>query len=139
MFKENNMIKDFENWNKKQEQLDGRTGNPTFKEREIWWCSIGENIGYEIGGKGETFSRPVLIVRKFSEHSFWGVPLTSQYKNSPYYYPIHFTDGRNLAENKSYAMISQLRFYDVRRLGKQIATLTDEQFLNIKNAIKDLI
>ncbi len=132
------MKKDFENWNKKQQQLDSRTAIPTFKEREIWWCSVGINIGYEICGKGENFTRPVLIIRKFSKDSFWGVPLTSQYKNNPYYYPINFTDERN-DDKKSYSVISQLTFYDVKRLGTKISTLTDEQFSSIKTAIKDLI
>jgi mRNA interferase MazF len=133
------MQKDFENWNIKKQQLDGRTTCPTFKEREIWWCSIGTNIGYEIGGKGETFSRPVLIVRKFSNHSFWGVPLTSKHKNNPYYYSVNFNNGCDMDNKKSYAIISQLSFYDVKRLGKQISTLTDEQFFNIKNAMRELV
>jgi mRNA interferase MazF len=37
---------------------------PYFKNGEIWWCSIGENIGSEMYGKGEFYRRPVLVIRK---------------------------------------------------------------------------
>lgn len=44
-----------------------------FNEGEIWWCSIGMNIGVEIYGKGGRFTRPVLIFKKFTANSFLGV------------------------------------------------------------------
>lgn len=42
-----------------------------FREQEIWWCSLGENIGCEEDGKNELFERPVLILRKFNHEMFW--------------------------------------------------------------------
>ena len=42
-----------------------------FYEREIWWASLGENIGFEQNGKDENFSRPVLILKKFNNHLLW--------------------------------------------------------------------
>ena len=35
---------------------------------------------------------PVLIVRKFNPHIFFGVPLTTKIKQNPYYLPIRFKD-----------------------------------------------
>lgn len=32
-----------------------------FKEGEIWWASIGYNLGEEVCGKGEKFRRPVIV------------------------------------------------------------------------------
>ena len=49
-----------------------------FKEGEVWWCSVGLNVGEEEFGKGERFVRPVLIFKKFTQNSFLGIPLTGQ-------------------------------------------------------------
>ena len=57
-----------------------------FYEREIWYCHLGENIGYEQDGRGESFLRPMVIVRKFNNELFWGVPLTRTYKDLPFYF-----------------------------------------------------
>lgn len=59
-----NMEKDFDNWTQIKKGLDTEHKIPFFNEREIWWCSLGVNIGYEIYGKGYVFSRPVLILKK---------------------------------------------------------------------------
>jgi len=32
-----------------------------YKKRETWICNIGENIGFEEDGKGNEFTRPVII------------------------------------------------------------------------------
>jgi mRNA interferase MazF len=48
-----------------------------FKQREIWWASLGCNIGHEEDGKNIMFERPVLIVKKFNHHLLWVLPLTS--------------------------------------------------------------
>lgn len=39
--------KDFDGWNEKKKKIGEDVCNIYFKEREIWWCSIGINIGYE--------------------------------------------------------------------------------------------
>ena len=49
-----------------------------FKEWELWWCAIGENVGIEINGKGSMFTRPVIVYHKFSKFGFMGIPLTSK-------------------------------------------------------------
>ncbi len=36
------------------------------KEKEAWIASMGKNIGREQNGSGESFSRPVLVVKKFN-------------------------------------------------------------------------
>ena len=38
------------------------------------------NIGYEQDGSGNDFIRPVVIIRKFNNEIFWGVPLTKTRK-----------------------------------------------------------
>src|SRR6266498_257441 len=90
------MEKDFNGWHRLKIALDSVKQPPTFQEREIWWCSIGINVGYEMYGKGHIFTRPVLVLRKYSRFTFLGVPLSSRMKDSPYYHPINFR-GRDVS------------------------------------------
>ena len=54
--------KDFDGWIVKKKEYHYRDSlPPKFKERDIWWVSIGVNIGYEEDGKHEKYLRPVLI------------------------------------------------------------------------------
>jgi hypothetical protein len=58
-----------------------------FKEREVWWCSIGLNVGDEEFGKGVQFARPVLVFKKLSANLFLGLPLSGQPKEGGWYVP----------------------------------------------------
>jgi len=61
----NENIKDFDAWNVKKKLTDTKMSSaPFFKERDIWWMSIGLNVGYEEDGKHENL---VAIY-------FWGYP-----------------------------------------------------------------
>jgi hypothetical protein len=42
--------KNFEEWSALKSRLNER-GTPTFKEREVWWCSVGVNVGYVAVGQ----------------------------------------------------------------------------------------
>lgn len=61
--------KRFSEWIGLKEKLHKAGKLPKIKEGDIWWCSIGENVGVEINGKSEFFSRPVLVLKK--TESFW--------------------------------------------------------------------
>ena len=64
--------KDFDSWNTEKKQLEEFGPDVLiFHEREIWWCSIGVNLGDEQDGKNELFERPVLVVRKFNRKLAW--------------------------------------------------------------------
>ena len=47
--------KDFDAWNKQKILLENTQRNISFHEREIWWCSLGLNIGDEQDRKNELF------------------------------------------------------------------------------------
>ena len=92
------MKKDFQKWHHKKEHLDSVEKRPFFHEREIWFCHFGVNVGYEQDGSGDDFLRPVLIVRKFNNEIFWGVPLTKtkkiiNEKVRRYYFAFSFMEG----------------------------------------------
>lgn len=89
------MDKDFKTWHTKKSNIQNNTHvRVYFNEREIWWCSLGANIGYEQDGKGDDFMRPVIILKQFNKEVCWAIPLTTQIKNGRYYFPIDLSDGR---------------------------------------------
>lgn len=115
------MEKDFDRWNSWKRALHEGIEAPQFSRGEVWWCSIGLNIGHEQDGKHELFSRPVLIIRKFNPHLFIGVPLTTKIKHNPYSQTIRF-QGREQC-----VMLSQIRLWDSKRLGNRMGKLPTAQ------------
>ena len=103
-------MKKHNEWNEVKKELDIQTKKIIFKERDIFWTSIGENIGYEQNRKGEIFSRPVLIVKRFSRDIFFGVPLSTKVKEGNFFFEF------KLLGEKSNALIVQGRLLDVKRL-----------------------
>lgn len=127
------MIRDFDNWNDLKKKLDERNHLPHFKEGEIWWCSIGINIGSEENGKGKFFNRPTLILRKFNQNIFLGLPLTTKIKNNKFYHAFTF-DG-----NESCAMLSQIKLFESKRLSNKLGQIFDFELQKIKEKIREII
>lgn len=129
------MSKDFDGWNKEKQRVDGSLKPEGFfyHEREIWWCAIGLNIGVETNGKQASFERPILVVRKFNQHMFWGVPMTSKEKVGEFY--VHVKD----SETSSYAMVSQLRTWSNKRLLRKIGMISESNFNQIVERLSDLL
>lgn len=123
------MIKDFDKWNHFKKNLTNEEKSLLFQERDVWWCSIGINVGHEQDGKGDKFNRPVLILKKFNKQLFWGVPLTSQIKDNLHYYYFE------LNNKQQCAMLTHLRLYDAHRLGNRMNRLPNEHFKIIKEKL----
>ncbi len=83
------MNKDFEKWNIRKIWIHKEKPRVFFKERDVWWCSMGLNVGFEQDGKGDKFSRPILVFKKFNQEIFWGIPLTTKIKENKFYLPIN--------------------------------------------------
>lgn len=109
------------------------TNDISYRQGEIWWVAIGQNLGDEEDGKGDAFTRPVLIVRGFSEHLFWGVPLSSQNKVGDFYYSFTF------GGKTSTAILSQMRTYDTRRLISFQGMINEADFDQIKQKLIQII
>ncbi len=73
------MENDYDNWNNLKKDTS-KKNRVFFDKGEIWFLSMGKNIGDEEDGKNQNFERPVLITRKFNNNVFLSVPLTSQPK-----------------------------------------------------------
>ncbi len=74
------MKKDFDTWNIQKKEIHESGEGRFYRAREVWWCSLGINIGFEQDGTGKTSDRPVLILKPFSRHVCLIVPLTSSKK-----------------------------------------------------------
>ena len=124
------MDKDFNEWNELKKKINSR--NPIYvSERDIWFCSVGLNVGSEQSGKHKLFERPVLVIKKVTVNTFIGVPLTSNKKKGSWYVEIESTN--------SSAIISQIKLFDTRRLARKIGVISVEEFEIIKNKLKDYI
>ncbi len=147
MSKNNTLIKDFDGWNTLAKQLEN-VKSPLFNEklkkylfhpREIWFCSIGTNIGSEICGKNTEYERPVLIIKK-SGRGFVCLPLTSKKpKNPDFYFDISYTDPVNNDFIESYVLITNFVTYDVNRLQRRIRKLNNFEFNHILKKAKDYL
>ena len=104
-----------------------------FNEREIWWCSIGLNIGNEEDGKNTFHERPVLILKKFNKHMTWILPTTSNEKQNIFYHQLFYMHQRFSV------ILSQLRLISSKRLRRRMVKITERDFISIQNKVIQLI
>jgi mRNA interferase MazF len=126
--------KDFKGWAELKFNLQAFTSPHSFREREIWWAAIGHNVGDEEDGKGQYYSRPVLVIRKFNKNLFWGIPLTTTARTGEYY--SHFRYKKRV---DSTAILSQLRMFDARRLLRRDGTIDEVAFATIQLRLINII
>lgn len=119
------LVKRFRAWSKLKVKLHYNENLPAgYKERDIWWVSIGHNVGVEEDGKGENFAHPVMVVRGFSRYQFWGIPLSTAEKEGEYYHKFM------VCGKVSTALLSQLRVYDTRRFINKYGMAIKRDFEN---------
>lgn len=116
-----------------KKNLNETTGK-LYKAREVWWCSLGVNVGYEQDGTGSEFQRPVVILKGFSKQVCLVVPLTTSEKVNPY----HFYLGK-ISDRNSFAIISQIRLIDTRRLIDKVGMLDKDKFAELKKSVKEIL
>jgi len=128
-----NTIKRFIEWIKLKEKLhESNAKLPLFKEGEVWWCAIGENVGIEINGKSQKFSRPVHVFKKLSHDGFLGIPLSTKIKVGTWYVPITH---RSVS---SVVMMSQIRVISSKRLLEKYGELDQKDIQKIKDGFYNL-
>ena len=133
------MQKDYQRWHGKKLQINELPKPPFFHEREIWFCYLGANVGFEQDGQGEEFLRPVVVLRKFNNEIFWAIPLTKSRKKKKeqtdrYYYSFSF-----MPEIISVAILSQIRLVDAKRLSRHIGAMEENDFEKLNEKFKALL
>src|SRR3989344_5267310 len=109
------MEKDFDNWNAEKKNIHKQVSAVFCHPREVWWCSLGVNVGFEQDGTGKHFDRPIVVIKGFNQNIFFGVALTQSKKSSKYYFDLGQIYGKD-----SCAILSQVRLIDTKRLVKKI-------------------
>jgi mRNA-degrading endonuclease toxin of MazEF toxin-antitoxin module len=124
----------FEKWNKiKQEIQFKKHSPPNFREGDVWFCHLGLNLGNEEYGKGDEFLRPILILKKFNNYLFVGVPLTTKVRNSKYYLTI------KLSTWEQSLLIAQVRSLSSKRLLYRKFKFDENEFRKIKEYLKKFL
>src|SRR3989344_827921 len=129
------MQKDFDGWNDEKKKAHANEDYlPLYYKREVRWCRLGTNVGFEQDGTGRSYSRPVLILKGLSRHVCIVVPLTTSTKQNRYHASVGNVGGKSAT-----AIISQIRLIDTRRLDQHIETVDKKIFAGIRKAIKDML
>ena len=121
----------FDTWNSLKKVLQKENRILYAHPREIWWCSLGINLGAETNGKHNNFERPVLVL-----------PMTSKYKNDVFHVAIPAREigvADNLETKSVYVKLTQMRVISSKRLIRRVGILPEEPFQNIKQALYKFI
>lgn len=117
------ILKDFDGWIvKKKETHYSMSLPPQFKERDIWWVSVGVNVGFEEDGKNGNYVRPVLVVKKFNRDLFLGAPMSTKLKDNKYYVKVT-VKGETVS-----VLTSQIRVFSPKRMWNKLAELDENDF-----------
>lgn len=117
----------------KKAQLDALTHKPPHVSvGDIWWASLGENVGSEVNGKSELFSRPVIILKKLAHGFYFVIPTSTKDKTGTWYVPYKHQGIKNVA------CLHQVRAIDYRRVLGKIGTLDDADLTRVKSGFMDL-
>jgi len=127
-------MKKFDEWNDVKKQISKIEDYIKFKERDIFWISIGENIGSEQNGKGKAFARPVLIIKKLNNQLFFGVPLSTTIRRGTYYYTFNFKK-----DQESSALLVQAKVFDIKRANQKLGMISKNDFINVKEKLRKLL
>ena len=119
-------------WNEVKINLNLHAGRQNIREGQIYWAGVGQNVGEEMFGKGDSYTRPVLVFRKLSRFRFMGIPLTSQEHEGSWYVPFMHDD------KKQVAVVGQARVMSTKRLFNMIGEIDSSDMRRIEEGFKNL-
>ena len=118
--------KDFDKWSSLKRHIHEMQSRAFAHPREIWWCSLGLNIGAEIDGKHENFERPVIIMKVYNKDTLLVLPLTTKSKEDPFHFKIQTN------QKIAWVKLTQMRVISNKRLLRKVDTLEGRQFDELK-------
>jgi mRNA interferase MazF len=120
-------MKRFLAWIGLKERLhDIKHAPPLVSERDIWWASVGVNVGSEINGKSGLFSR------QLSHNFYFVVPTTTQQREGSWYVAFG-QHGKSMS-----ACLHQARAIDYRRLSSRLGKIDGDDFARVKAGLRTL-
>lgn len=127
------MKKDFDTWSGEKRRIEEGAIRAFAHPREIWWCSLGINIGAEIDGKNENFERPIVVLKVYNKETLLILPITSKNKNDIFHHKIE-------TNNKTaWVKLTQPRVISSKRLLRKVDTVGEIEFEKLKNIWKQSI
>ena len=126
-------MKRFLEWIGLKEKLHNAIHRPPLvSEGDMWWVSFGENVGSEINGKSNKFTRPAIVLKKLARGFYLVAPTTTQHHEGNWYAHVKH------AGIDEYACLHQIRTVDHRRLYSKIGQIDDADFTKLKEAFLSL-
>ena len=123
----------FNKWNRLKQKLN-KKNLIKFSQGDIYFMSVGYNIGGEICGYNDMFLRPVLVYKKLSKSTFIGIPLISKKKEGSYFFTFRYTK-----KTLSTALLNQVKVFDIRRTAYYDGHISIKNFAQLKDKMKDFI
>ncbi len=134
MYIEINLLDKYLDWAKLKFRINARKKDIFPRRREIWWASLGQNVGVEINGKNSQFERPVLVLRVFNTHSYLVVPITTNTKENQYKYLFN-----NELNQPNAVNLAQMRTISSKRFLRKLWVLGDTDFDKVVDMIVSII
>jgi len=123
----------FDKWNLLKQKIEVK--KPVqFRQGQIYFMSVGQNIGFEVYGKKDLYLRPVLVYRKLSKRTFIGIPLSSKEKEGSYFFSFRYTE-----KTISTALLNQIRVFDIKRSEYYDGYINVSDFGKLKKKLLDLL
>jgi mRNA-degrading endonuclease toxin of MazEF toxin-antitoxin module len=119
-------IENFDSWDSKKKDIHSNKNRIPFRQGEIWFVHIGQNVGYEVYGKGKEFLKPVIVFRKINRNTFLAIPLTSKIKDDKFHCVIEFRDKQNSA------ILTHIKTIDAKRLRYKIGNIDKKIFKKLE-------
>lgn len=123
--------KNFDEWNEVKKSIQREKRKVYFRSGEIRWCSLGVNIGSEIDGKGDSYTRPVFILHVIGRLLALVIPLTTKDKKVPGYYSFNF-QGKIMT-----LCINHIKIISSKRLLRRKGKISKYKLAEIKKWVKD--
>jgi len=131
------MIEDnskFDKWNDLKQTINQKKNKFHIRDMEIYFLSIGHNIGFESYGKDELFLRPIVVLKKLTYSTFIGIPLTSKEKTGNFYLKFSYKK-----DKYSYASLNQLRVFDTKRIAYKSGKMNYNDFIQLQEKVLSLL
>ena len=125
--------KDFAGWAKVAEMVERRERAEFYKSWVIYWANLGVNIGSGEDGKGERFTRPVLLLAMLNKTQVLVIPITSQKKKGANYREIV---GNGKVE---YLLFDQLRTIDVKCLEEVVDEIDSDTLRMVRGGLLKIL
>lgn len=125
--------KDFAGWAKVAEEVERRKRPDFVKTGAVFWCNIGVGVGSELVGKGQEFTRPVLVLAMLDKSSVLVVPTTTKFQTGSHYMPIV------LNGHPETLALHQFRVVDTLRLGDFIDEVMEQDIKEARRKLFNLL